>query len=35
MPALPLNIQQGLEMPFSLSPEQINFFRENETGAIA
>ena len=29
MPALPLNIQQGLEMPFSLSPEQINFFREN------
>ena len=29
MPALPLNIQQGLEMPFSLSPERINFFREN------
>lgn len=29
MPALPFNIQQGLEMPFSLSPEQINFFREN------
>ncbi len=29
MSALPLNIQQGLEMPFSLSPEQVNFFREN------
>jgi len=29
MPQLPLNIQQGLETPFDLSPEQISIFHEN------
>jgi len=29
MPEIPLHIQQGLDMPFTLSPEQIDFFQEN------
>ena len=29
MPQLPVHIQQGLETPYTISPEQINFFREN------
>jgi ectoine hydroxylase-related dioxygenase (phytanoyl-CoA dioxygenase family) len=29
MPQLPPDIQQGLEIPFDLSSEQIDFFREN------
>ena len=29
MTQLPIHIQQGLETPYTISPEQINFFREN------
>lgn len=29
MSQLPIQIQEGLEKPFTVSPEQISFFKEN------